>query len=254
MALSEFIRPPTHGDATIAVLNPEHESPIYTLLEKLLSSESITITETIEEGAPSDAVLVERSADRSAVSPLEAIEDELLLVNSDIYVTGTRKLEAVNTPDVIENLDELRFTIAGYPDNPLEKLLFIEISRHIEAMAWRAGEGNLKTGFQYLSRVNHERGTRRVYERLGSTDITTHIYGVPDAEPSIPGVTAHGTTASEIEQTWFVIYQSDQHPNEAAGLVAVETAPNIWEGSWTYDPDRVAAMCAYLDSSYPIDQ
>lgn len=255
MSLTELIGVPTQRDARITVLNPGHESPVYELLRNLFSEKAITVQETTAEGlgAPADAVLLEKPGEDVgfAVSSLEALRDELLLVNSDIYVTGARGLESVETPDVIKHLDELRFTVTGYPDNPKEKLLLIEISRHIEAMAWQAGDGRLKTGFQYLSRLDNERGTRRVYERLGQdTDVTTDVYGVPDARPSLTGVTSHGVDDPEIEQSWFVVYQSDHHPHEAAALIAVETDTNTWDGCWTYDSSRVDTILKYIDTNF----
>lgn len=254
MSLAEFATAPGNRDATITVLNPERTSPVYRLFKKLFSDGAITVRKTTTEsqGVPSDAVLVEKGDGDAdfAVSSMESIQDEVLLVNSDTYVTGARELEAVNTPDVIKHLDELQFSVTGYPDNPREKLLLIEISRHIEAMAKQAGEGYLQAGFQYLSRLDNERGTRRVYERLGREPITAHVYGTPDSSPSVPGVTTHGVDESEIEQSWFVVYQSDEHPHEAAALVAVETRPNTWEGCWTYDPARVEDIREYIDSIY----
>lgn len=256
MLLVEFARPATPRDATVSVLNPESECPVYRLLTRLFDDDAVTVQDarTDADTVPSDVVLVETDDDTDgfAVSPLDAIRDELLLVNSDIYVTGARDLDAVQTPDAIAALDEIPFTVSGFPENPKEKLLLIEMSRHIEAMAWQAGEGRLATGFQYLSRFDDETGTEQVYTQLGSeTDVETHVYGAPDAEPSIPGVTVHGIDTSEIRQTWFVAYQSTHHPHEAAALVATQTAQNTWQGSWTYDSDRVADMFTHLEQAYP---
>jgi len=255
MSLEKFARSSNHETATITVLNPEQDCPVYQILSKLFRDDAITIHHTTtEEGAgPSDAVLVEKgNGDRGfAVSSLATIQKELLLVNSDIYVTGARSIEDIETPDILTNLNELPFTVQGYPKHPKEKLLLIEISRHIEAMAWRAGEGHLKTGFQYLSRLENEQGTRRVYERLGrETEVTTHVYGVPDVCPSIPDVIVHAEDDPEIEQSWFVVYQSTHHPHEAAALVAVETTAHTFEGCWTYDPDTVATIREYLETTY----
>jgi hypothetical protein len=225
------------------------------IIKILFSDEAVTIQDatTDSDAIPSDAALVERSDGESgfAVSSLDAIRDELLLVNSDIYVTGSRELAEVETPDAITHLDEIPFTVTGYPENPKEKLLLIEISRHIEAMAWQAGEGRLATGFQYLSRLDDERGTRQVYTRLGAdTNVDTHVYGVPDADPTVPAVTIHGSDTQELQESWFVIYESVHHPHEAAALIATERGPNTWEGCWTYDPTRVADMLDYLDRTY----
>lgn len=255
MSLAEFASVDREREATITVLDRESTRPVYRLLTRLFGDDAVTVQEatTGDSAVPSDTVLLEKTGDDvgMAVSSLGAVRDELLLVNSDIYVTGARELEAVQTPDVVAELDELPFTVTGDPEHRKEKLLLIEMSRHIEAMAWQAGEGRLATGFQSLSRLERERGTRRVYARLGAeTDVDTHVYGAPDADPSVPGVTIHGVDDDEISRAWFVVYDSGEHADEAAGLVAVEREPRTWEGCWTYDADRVRAVLDYLERTY----
>jgi hypothetical protein len=253
MSLTEFIEP-ADQEATITVLNPDSVQPVYRLLSGLFNEDVVTVqkTKTNENSVPSDTVLVEkRDESVVAVSSLDRIREELLFVNSDIYLTNSRNLDDVETPDVIRNLDEIPFTVTGYPESGKEKLLLIEISRHVEAMAWQADEGRLATGFQQLSRLDNESGTREVYERLGGeAGVDTHVYGVPDATPSIPGVTVHGADTQELRRSWFVVYESTHHPHEAAALVAIETDSNTWEGCWTYDPARVARILDYLDRNY----
>lgn len=254
MSLAKFVEA-SERKATITVLNPDSVQPVYRLLSGLFSDDAVSVqkTTTDEKSVPSDTVLVEKTGDTStlAVSSLDAIREELLFVNSDIYVTDSRQLDDVETPDVIRHLDEILFTVTGYPEHGKEKLLLIEMSRHIEGLAWQADEGRLATGFQQLSRLDDERGTRRVYTRLGrDTDVDTHVYGVPDTTPSLPGVTVHGADTAELEQSWFVVYESSSHPHEAAALVATETEQNTWEGCWTYDSARVARILDYLDRTY----
>lgn len=182
---------------------------------------------------------------------MASIRDQLLLVNSDMYKSGCRSLDEVETPDTIANLNEIPFQVRGFPENPQEKFLLIEISRHIEAMAWQAGEGRLATGFQHLSRLEEEPGARRVYDELQSeTDVDIHVYGVPDTDVTVPGLTVHGSDTGELRHTWFVVYQSGHHPHEAAALISEETDSNTWEGFWTYDPDRVKENLNYLDEKY----
>lgn len=242
-------------EATVTVLNRESGQPLYRLLTGLFTAKAVTVRETTTDTEiHDDVVLTEKNGDPGgfAVSPLDAIRDELLMVNADIYVTGARELEAVEAPDVLTELDEIPFTVRGRPEDPKEKLLLVEMSRHIEAMAWQAGNGQLRTGLQYLSRLEAERGTHQVYERLGAeSGVDTHVYGLPDAEPSIPGVTVHGVDNSELRRSWFVVYRSSKQPKQAAALVAVETEPRTWEGRWTYNPERVATIDAYLDEQYP---
>lgn len=255
MSLAEFATDYAHQEATISIVNRNSERPVYRLLASLFDTDAVRVVEEETDGrsVPPDTVLLHKTDPDGgiAVSSLGELREELLLVNSDVYVTGSRELDDVDTPDVIAELEELPFTVSGYPENPKEKLLLIEISRQIEAMAWQAGEGRLATGFQYLSRLDDELGTRRVYRRLGrETAVDAHVYGLPDAEPSLSGVTTHRENTRELERSWFVVYQSDAHPQEAAALVAVQRDSHTWEGTWAYDPSKADAVLEYLDRAY----
>jgi hypothetical protein len=50
----------------------------------------------------------------------------------------------------------------GSPASNSEKLPLIVISRYIEQLAWQHETGRLRSSFQRLSRLDDERGTRRV--------------------------------------------------------------------------------------------
>lgn len=256
MSLAEFARDLQNDTATVTVLNRESDDSLYRVLDSLFNEDAITVREITTDRSDSsltDTVIVERTGDEDgfAISSLDELSQRVLLVNSDIYVTGSRSLDEVKTPDVITELDEIPFTVKGYPRDPKEKLLLIEISRYIEAMAWQTGEGCLHTGFQYLSRIDDEKGTRRVYERLSrETTVETHVYGMPDSSLSLPGIHTHTEACQELRQSWFVVYQSTHHPHEAAALVAVEKAPHTWEGCWTYNAEKVKTILNYLDQRY----
>jgi len=252
MALSEFVEECRGQEATLTVLNRESERPVYRLLSRFFG-DAVTLqeVETVDGTAPTNAVVLERDGEAVAASSLATLRDELLLVNSDVYVTGTRRLGDVETPSVVTELAGVPYAATVRSDYPREKLLLIELSRHVEATAYRAGDGRLAAGFQFLSRLDDERGTRRVYDRLGSdTGVDTHVYGVADGTSPPDSVTTHAVSADEIRRSWFVLHESDTHPHEAAGMVAVWRDPHTWEGFWTFDPDRVAAVLDYLDRTY----
>jgi len=97
---------------------------------------------------PADTVLLETEAGL-AVSPLSAVRDELLLVNSAIYVTGARGLSAVETLDVVSELDGVPFTVTGYPENPREKLLLIETRGASRRWPDRPGRGAWRRGSSF---------------------------------------------------------------------------------------------------------
>lgn len=254
MQLADFVRERDRQEATLTVMNRGMDTPVYDMLVDLFDEQSIQVHETETDAAgPSDAVVLEREEGRVgfAVSSLLDLRDAVLTVNSDIYTTGLRGLSEVDTPDVIAQLDEIPFTVTGYPEDSREKLLLIEISRHIEGLAWQTGEGTLRAGFQHLSRTVDERGTHRVYRRLGTeVGVDTHVYGLPDARPSIPGVTVHAEDCRELARSWFVVYRPKQVADEAAALVALQTAPNTWEGYWSYDPGHVDELDRHLEETY----
>ncbi len=195
-----------------------------------------------------------------AASPLDELIDTILLVNSDLYITGTRQLEDVDLPAVVSGLDETLFTLRGYPESNRQKLLLITISRFIERVAWRAGSGTLRSSFQRLSRLDDEVGTRRVYKGVSSTGVDTHVYGVADTLPDGLDVTVHAGTKPDFTDTWFVVYRPAGGPRVASGadsdfergmkggvaLLAVETEPRLWQGYWTFDPGRLETIDRYI--------
>jgi len=127
-----------------------------------------------------------------AGSTLEELTEAVLLVNSDLYVTGSRKIQDLRLPAVITGLEDAVFTLRGYPESNRQKLLLITISRFIERAAWTAGDGTLRSSFQRLSRLDDEIGTRRVYENVADAGVDAHLYGVPDDLPRDLDAVVHG--------------------------------------------------------------
>lgn len=252
MQLADFVHKRDRRETELGVVNRDIETPVYDMLVTMFDEQLVEIREnTVPAAGPADTVILREKADgeQMAVSSLGDLRDTVLLVNSDIYTTGARGLEDIDTPDVLTQLDEIPFTVTGYPDTGVEKMLMIEMSRYIEARAWKSATGTLHSGFQYLSRLENERGTRRVYDRLGTeTAVQTQVYGVPDAQPSLPNMTVNGEDCQELRRTWFVVYHSETGGD--AALVALETAPNTWEGYWTYREDHVSEVAAYLRDTY----
>jgi hypothetical protein len=162
----EFVADVGRRDARVTVVDRRSEPPVYRLLVGLFDTDAVTVreAESGDDSHPPDSTVL-RTGDGSeavAVSSLGAVRDELLLVNSDIYRTGARDLDDVDPPDVIAGLDGVPFRVRSDVRQPKAKLVLIEMSRAIEAMAWRDGTGRLDAGFQHLSRIADERGTRRV--------------------------------------------------------------------------------------------
>ena len=197
-----------------------------------------------------------------AGSTLGELGDAVLFVNSDLYVTGTRTLADVDLPSVIRGLDDTTFTLRGYPESNRQKLLLITVSRFIERVAWTAGDGTLRSSFQRLSRIDDEVGTRRVYESVADAGVDTHLYGVPDDLPRGLDAVVHGGDGPDFTNSWFVVYRPPEGPHSVGddagtdlvrgveggvGLLAVESEPRVWRGTWTFDAGRVRAMNRYIE-------
>ncbi|WP_423751208.1 DICT sensory domain-containing protein [Salinirarus marinus] len=246
MRLDDFVRHTGDAERTLTVVNRTEHDAVQEMLESLFADQPVRIEEATREDADSNLVVLSDGEEVLGVSTMESVRDTVLLVNSDLYITGTRDVDEVATPTVLAGLDELTFSVRGYPDSNREKLLLVEMSRHIEATARQLDDGVLHTGFQHLSRMEDERGTRRVYERLASSDVDVHLYGVPDYAPEID-VHVHGHDDEEIRRSWVVALEG---ASTAAALLAVETARNEWNGFWTYDADRVSSVGSHLRETY----
>ena len=246
MSFSTFIDRVGSRDLTLTVVNRTELDPVYSMLEDAFEHQDVVVEEATDEDAPENEVVLYDAGEAVAVSTLTDVRDSILTVNSDLYITGSRPLEAVDTPEVVAGLGDTTFTVEGK-----QKFLLIQLSREIEAMALAADDGRLHSGFQQLSRLDDERGTLQAYERLGDADIAVHVYGVPDASPlDHPGVDCHGIDAEEIRDSWFVVFACEREDVREAALVALEREPNRWDGFWTFDPDLVAEVTEYVESTY----
>ena len=228
------------------------------MVEDLFGNLSTQVSENTREEADTDLVVLLRDGEVVESSSLSTLKDTLLLVNSDYYRTGKADLENLNVPDVILELSDTVFTLQGYPDSNIEKLVLTLISRYIEQRAWKHEVGSLCTSFQSLSLSYSERATREVYRQLGQIpDLTVDVYGAPDCEPpELPGVTVHETTDDEVhetsddelEQYWFVVHRIESATS--AALLAKQTGPTEWRGFWTFDTNTVRTLDRYIQRSF----
>lgn len=242
MSLAQFIDVTGARDLSLVVVNRESPRPFQSLLERLFDEQSITVQEQHVPDDDRDMVFLVDAGEVIASSSLSALRDAILFVNSDLYVTGARDVEAVTVPDVIDELENVPFRLRGYPKSHREKLLLITMSRYIERLALESAGGTHRAAFQRLSRLNDERGTREVYEKLAPSPVDTHLYGVPDWTPPPEfDVTIHGGWADKFQDSWFVTFVPDNETDDHAAMVAVQTDPQLWRGFWTYDPERLTS-------------
>ncbi|WP_432765052.1 DICT sensory domain-containing protein [Halobaculum litoreum] len=244
------------ADRHLAVLRRDGGTPLDSMLRRLFADQPVSVGADAARGAAATtdaddvAVLVE-DGEVLASSPLAALERAVLLVNSDLYTTGTLPLADADLPAVLTELADVPFRLRGYPLAHKEKLLLIAMSRQIELRAARAGAGEIHSSFQQLSRIDDEVGTRRTYRRLAASGAAVHVYGEPDWDPeSALDVTAHTGYGAGYSDSWFVVFDP---PADAVGphttpvaLLALETEPRVWRGIWTFRPEAVAELAAVI--------
>lgn len=248
MALDAFLDGVEAPDRTIAVLNRTEPEPLQTMLEDLFDGQEVSVSEGLNDEYDPNTVVMLEEGEVVASSPLQELQEAILMVNSDLFVTGTRSLERTEIPDVLDSLAGTRFTMRGYPESNSEKLLLILVSRYIERRAFETKGGTLRSSFQWLSRLDDERGTRRAYERVADTPVDVHVYGRPDwyPPPEFP-VVVHGGYTEDFRTSWFVIHTPPEDADrDPAALLAIERSPGTWDGFWTYDDSFVDELTAYI--------
>ncbi len=237
--------------ATLLVVNRTQPAPLLSLLERAFACQPVHVVEKRMPGPVEDEVILLTADGQVASSPLADVAESFLLINADRFRTGANDLAARSVPAVLRELTDIDFELEGYPASSKQKLLLIVMSRFVEARALRAGAGELHTGFQRLSRLDDEYGTRTVYDRLGDTDVETHVYGVDTRDTAIPaGVQAHSGEGEAYRRSWFVVFEPDAgQAAEPVALLAWETGENVWRGMWTFDAARTASVADYIRST-----
>ncbi|APE96273.1 hypothetical protein [Halodesulfurarchaeum formicicum] len=247
MSLRQFVPEREDTAHSLVLVNSTAPAPVREMLVDLFEDQPITVEEIEDESYETDTILLVKNGSVIATSPLHAVQNAVLLVNSDLFVTGTRGLEDLAVPDVIEGLEGVPFTLTGYPESDTEKLLLILISRLIERRAVRADEGTLRASFQRLSRIKDEQGTKTVYEQLGESSVDTHVYGEPDWIPSHEyDVVTHGGNGENFQKAWFVLFEPTGYPDAALGLLAYEISPRRWEGFYALGEGELAAVSTHV--------
>jgi len=234
--LGQFVPTEDESEYKVAVLVSEGSDPYERMVGKLFDRQPVDVVDSVDISPEEDSVALIEGEQVVAVSPLSALSDTILMVNSDLYMTGAIDLDEVALPDVIEALSDTTFHARGYPESNYEKLPLILISRYIERLSAEHG-GVHRASFQRLSRMRDERGTQNVYKKLAADGATVHAYGVPDwLPPREMELSVHAGYGGDWDHSWFVLHRS---PDTAAALVAIETGVNEWVSRWTFDRSLV---------------
>ena len=245
-----------HGgvERALVLANRSQPEQLRSMLAGMFERQSVSVDEATVEGLPDDTVLLlDDTGEVVAQSPLEAVSESLLFTNSDAFVTGSTSLEETNLPDVITGLAGVDFRLRGFPRSHKEKLLLIAVSRYIERIAWERDAGTHRASFQRLSRIVDEQGTKRVYRRLGESDVDTHVYGVDDggAEQATElGVTVHTGDSADYRDSWFVVHrppgaERSSGPDPVA-LLAVQDDAGVWDGFFTTETEAALGVDDYV--------
>lgn len=231
----------------IAVVGSDIPQPIINMVGKVFGDNDVEVYDESLEDVEEELVLF-KDEEIIATSPLEEVSDSLLLVNSDLYSTGTVSLDEIKTPDVIKELQEERFLLRGFPESNYEKLMLILMSRHIEKLSYTNDDSVHRASFQRLSRIQDEKGTHRVYKKLRESGAEVHVYGVPDLEPPEDwGLQVHRDENRDYVNYWFVVHRS---PEEDMALLAVQESDNTWESLWTTDSEKVEKIDQFIKENY----
>jgi len=234
-SFAEFVEQVATNRRTIAVYAPERQAA----LEAYFGSRNVTVE---HESLPNDGsggfVVVTAEGEFVGSASVQAVR-ELLSPSDRVLETGSST--PIRLP--MNLLAETTFV-------SFDRRQLLAASREFEDRAYREGEGALRVGFQSLSKSSAQ---RKVYEAfIDGTDLDVHVYGVPDWSPELPGVTVHAIDATEIGTFWFVVFDGGDDPEQACALLAEEMPddPDSFRGFWTYDPETVAALDAYLRETY----
>lgn len=148
-------------------------------------------------------------------------------------------------PELLNEVNQSVFTEYG-------KRRMILASRDVEKRAWRARPTELHVGFQEFSRVQTQLD---LYRRL-TEEVTVHLYGVPDWEPPLDNLRYHGYPTDELQNHWFVLYESATGNKEPGSrmLLAQERESNVYWGFWSSHQSIAERTLDRLSSEYPVNE
>ena len=247
----EFLETQRAPERELLVVNWDGPEQVESLLQRAFGSLSLDLEQRHRPEMGENLVVLVEDGTVVASSSLEALQRAVLFVNVDLYRTGLSGIDRYEAPDVLTAMDEMLFSLRGFPASTKEKLLLVVMSRFIEKRALEAGQGRLDVAFQELSRMEDEYGTAKVYERLARSDLEVHVYGVPDAVPEVDGITVHAGESGRYRRSWFVVFRPPPG-EEPAALLAMEAGPNEneWDAMWTYDRGRVGRLGDIVENGF----
>ncbi|MDS0281508.1 DUF7504 family protein [Haloarcula onubensis] len=227
---------------TLTVSNYQGPPEELAVVERYFDRHGVEVREaSMDVAAPRSVALLHRGDDLLASETVQAVRSAI-----DIDSGTTDTFEQRHTSDLLTNLDQ-----SVYGASAANKELLIDVSHSVELLANRTGTGRLHAGFQHLSNLVDDAQAARIYGRLAQSGVDVHVYGIPDTETTVPGVTVHEHDTPEIAESWFVVYDGGGDPDRQAALLAHELgAADEYDGFWTYESDIVARIDDYLTATY----
>ncbi|MFB6109115.1 MAG: DICT sensory domain-containing protein [Haloplanus sp.] len=237
MGLFELIASVAAEEKTLTVFNPD-AGVVDALRERFADRNLAVESATTQAGPTNYAVLAHDEAFLAAVDVADVVASE-------------RGVDPEFTPEtydsVLDELDETIFT--SYDTGRM-----LAATREIEDRAWRGAAGELHAGFQSLDRLKRQLDTYGYLADRGTLDVHVYVHAEDDAavgDVDLPdGLNLHRTDATEIRDTWFVVYDGGGVDAAACALVAEERSPGSFYGFWTYDPETVGDARAHLRATY----
>lgn len=234
MSLRDFVDRIERQRRTVVEYSPSESSE----LADRLSLRNVDVTHRRLPDTGTDGfVVVRRNDEFRGALPLANIKQAL---SPAIDSPGASDNAAFR--DFLDLFDETVF--ASY-----DRRQMLATAREIEDRAWRVGRGTLYVGFQSLPALREQVS---LYEALGARDdLAVHVYISDEWDaPDIDGVTVHAESADEIGDFWFVAFEGGGEDVNKSALLAEERIQDEYYGFWTYDPDLVDEMTAYLRETY----
>ncbi|USZ67770.1 sensor protein [Halorussus salilacus] len=249
MSLRDFLDDATARQRTLTVFAPER----FERLESHFETRTVAVDHVSipDDGSGGFVVVTDRgefvgSVGAAAVRDLLGESPRRSRTGS---VPGDPSTESLGPSDATRALLGL---LADTTFVSFDRRRMLAVTREIEDRAYRLGAGTLRTGFQRGSALAAQ---RELYESLAAESLLdVHVYLRPDwtsDAPASEGLALHAVDSDEIGEFWFVVFDGGGDPEQACALVAAERGDSgEFDGFWTYDPETVAEIDAYLERTY----
>jgi hypothetical protein len=238
-SIHEMIETVEAAGLTLTLCNYDGDDDLATALRSYFGRHNVDVrTATLSTETPANVALLHRGRESLAASDVSALATAVGDGDDDSPSAGAR-------PAVIDHVHRNEYAVADGT-----KLELVRISRLMESRALGTGRGTLHAGFQDVSRVDDDLGTRRLYERIAGSDVDVHLYGRPGEVPRESYDALHTAETGELVDSWFVVYDGGGRNARKGALVCEETAPGRYTGFWSYQPSLVDAVTGYLERTY----